>query len=839
MKKIILFLVLMIVLSSFVSSYTIVDSYTFHDASSGWGVQAGGANLRLAINVTFAVQTTLNGVSIKVDDIVGTHDVGDAFLISLVNDSGGVPTGGLADADAEITTILTDYVLDGWRNFSFGGDVVVPAESYFILLDFANLELGDYLNIFHDSGTGDLDVNSIRKIDAGAWTLLGWDYTFILFENATAPPPINSSSIDLLFSNSTSEYKTLFQESEEIEVYINYTDDLLNISLNDSYGKCNITVVNGVLEEIGTEDNFNLCDNILCSNITYSFEANFHSNDSYKRDFIRLEACHSQVALGNMVANISCGNNLYSEIITSSQIPLCSDGFGEIFIYNDSCSNYLNVNVSLSFSESYQRRKLINIIELDREYYEHFNIGLFNATSKLWYINHTHEYYEHGSKETYANCSYSIDINFNNSVSENITIVNKPPKVFINQVNNSLGIVNLTDNILIEYASGIWNFLISVIDDDIDTINYTFYNSSNHLILSKQSSYPIIFNSTDKLFVDFTEGNSYNLTVWVNDTFKNITYEYLTFNITDTGNPTYTGFTNTTHEINTNFTFSGQLQDEHLWGFDFKCNNSFTYSITGIGATIFNFVNNQSNITGDTLCNFNITDGHTGEIIDDFSLDSSANSFTFNGITIESEKTLKNIEFIKEYDKYKVCLETSEIESYLFLTMPDNCIKYPSEDYKGWYVCDNKYWFDTESKEDYPVWTDGGKALTIDIRTAKSKVICLDSIGVLNRVSGSQLITAVITPEEEVLTVSDRLGNTNKLILLGIFLLVWVFLIIFSAVSNSNAMMFLSGIFGILIAVAFISTFSADMLFKNMMLIFIFVNIMLMVIAGFRTGQYE
>ncbi len=573
---------------------------------------------------------------------------------------------------------------------------------------------------------------------------------------APPPTPANSSSIDLLFKNSTSGYKTLFQESENFEVYINYTDDLDNSSLTDSFGICNITTANGILENIGTEDNFELCGS-GCDNKTYSFETNLHTNISYFQDFIRLEVCNAQTAAGFITANISCGVNTYSEIIAGVNIPLCNGNtFGEFFINSSVCANFNNVNVSITSDVATNRRKEINIIELDREYIKHFNIVLFNVTDNLWYINHTHEYYNHGSKEIFANCSYSIDDNFNNSISENITVVNRNPIIPPNhQVNTSLGLTNISNKVNITYASGVWNWLISITDDDIDQINYTIYNSSGDILASYVSTYPVIFNTSDALFADFA--NPFNLTVFANDTLNNVTQGSILFNVTDVDIPTFSGFDNTSQLINTNYTWTALLSDEHLWEFEIKCNNSdaFSFSTTSIGSNSYNFVNNQTNITGNTLCNFNVTDGHTGQLIKDFNFKINTNSFSFDNINILSEQSMKDIIFTKEYDRYSFCIETSNIENYLFLTMPDECKKYPSTDYKGWYVCNNKYWIDFETEEDYPVWTDGNQAVTVDIRTAASKEICFNSIGVLNRASGSQLITASIP------TVSEDPYNNN------------------------------------------------------------------------------
>lgn len=585
----------------------------------------------------------------------------------------------------------------------------------------------DDITVFNDTALTDAQI---KTMGLGNWTAEG-----------TA----NSSTVDILIQNRTSlNYLAVLDESENFFIMANFTDDADGSAITKELGgTCNSTLLNAIIEEEATSSGFELCLS-GCDNKTYSQEANFHTNLSYYRDFIRVEACHQQIAQQSLQANISCGGNVYSENILPQQIPFCSDGYGEVFIYSSVCSNYDNVNFSISFSGGVQRRKLINELELDREYFTHYDNLSFNTTTNLWQTNHTYEFYAHGSKKIEVNCSSTADVNFNNTVSENFTIVNRLPIINFLSVNTSLELLNLTSEVLIEYASGIWNFIISISDDDLHNINYSFFNNTGGLVYSTNSSKPIILNTSDGLFANFVDGNPFNLTVNATDTKGNSTEVDLLFNVTDTLNPTYTGFDNTSVTINSFHTWNATLSDEYLWSFNIMCDNGHNDSVTEIAATSFSYTN-FTNITSDTVCNFNISDGHTALSINDIAFTKNLvdNKLIFDDIELTLEQEIKDFSFTKQVDRYNFCIEPTEKVLHLDIQIPESCIKYPSEDYKGWYVCKNKYWLDFES--DYKVDSYYDR-VTIDLSKVDDKIICFNSIGELNTVSGSQLIQATAVP---------------------------------------------------------------------------------------------
>lgn len=601
-----------------------------------------------------------------------------------------------------------------------------------------------------------------------------------------APPNNDNYSIGDIFLRNLSSlnYIGKVKEGENFLVLFNYTNSTAGTI---GVGTCNTTLSNGILEYAASNSDYTLCSG-TCDYSTYLEEANFRTNNSYKQDFVHLQACNVLTSSGSIQVNISCGSNAYSELVLPSEIPLCSAGYSDTYVYTSICSGHTSVNFSTSYKGDVGSRKLIHEIDLDREYYWLLANLTYNATTTLYNSLGNFEYYAHSSQNISVNCTSTYDIRYNITYSENFTIVNIAPKIYFGTVNTSLGFTNLTNNVVIEYAAGIWNFYTSVIDDDLTSVNYTFYNSSG-MIYSYSAAKSVTVNTSNELFVDFTEGNRYNLTINATDSFGNSTKAAILFNITDTTLPTYTGFSNTSVTENTLYTWNATLSDQYLWGFNITCTNGFNYSITGIAASSYNFIN-STNISETTTCYFNITDAHTAEAISDLYFDKTLgeNKFTFDNIELSTDQEINDFTFKKLLDRYNFCIELSKPELHLDINIPETCVKYPSEDYKGWYVCNNEYWLDFEGS--YPV-TSYWDHVTIDLTKTEETNICFNSIGELNKVSGTQLIEAVpvFNPYQKTLIESTYWFNFNSLntsSTAGILLFFFIFIILVGALIYSE-----------------------------------------------------
>lgn len=512
-------------------------------------INATGDHAELYIDGGFEFATTAAGTlnDFKWLGWFSPHTTAGTFVISHLC---------IADTQDEcseclaIPPILPDTATPTYSNFQNNGTVntfLKGAVNFSVDLE-DNEELSTYQ--FAHNQTGSMINGSLTSISGSTFSVdeelnitlspnnfICGQFTFndtsgnINQTNLTCFSVQTASYIDLLFSNS-SEFKSLFGETEFFNIYINWSDYLGN-ALDDSVGACNVSIFDSLVEQLGTNDNFTLCAS-GCDFSTYNDSFTFDSVADVKRDIAHAYVCNEQLQQDDATINISCGANSYLEIRDGATIPLCSEGVAFVTVNTSVCISSLDVNLSVTYNGTIQRRKRVTNIAMDREFSVHIGENgselLFNTTLNLWKTNHTFKYYEHGIKYISGNCTHNFNSAFNNSVTETITIVNAPPQIFISQVNNTGGLFNLTENIEIANYTGIWEWFIIVLDDDMITVNYTFYNSSNAQKQSNQSVIPLSIKTPNGFFNPAE--SSYNITVWANDTIGNRTEVSLLFNIT-------------------------------------------------------------------------------------------------------------------------------------------------------------------------------------------------------------------------------------------------------------------------------------------------------------------
>lgn len=601
------------------------------------------------------------------------------------------------------------------------------------------------------------------------------------YGNITAPP-IANSSIDILFSNTTNPltYKSLFNEGENFDTYINWTDINNNVSINNSVGNCSVNITEGIIENISLINNFSLCGS-GCNYSSYNETFTFEKTNNAIKEYIHFDGCHEQLPQQNIEINISCDANSEIITVTAGEMPTCDLGTAFILKNTSVCTNSLQINASITYEGLNIRRKRIQNLGMDKEFSidEHNTTELeYNTTTNLWFISEPHEFYEHGTKTVNVSCEHNTISEFNNNKSETITITNNPPTINLLSLTNILDTINLQNtNQTIEYADGNWNFSIGIFDDDIDIINYTIYNTSGNNIFSTTNPTPLsplTVNGTS-LFVDF-DGNAFNISVTANDTFGNTTTQSQTFLITDTNNPTIVGVDDTNIERNTTHNWNANLTDEYLWEFNIDCDNGFNFGISEIARPTYNFVN-QTTITNTTVCNWNISDGHTGELINDFEIttDAENGNMSVDDIGINIREFVTGFDITKNYDRYNFCVNTVFPETKLTIELSENCVEAKNSEYKGHYVCGNK-WVDFEGK--YPVSIEKNGAVIIDNSKHLDTTLCFNSIGILNTISGTQTFTIIPSARERLGQLSDETCILNEE-LSHIFAYFFMFIFIF------------------------------------------------------------
>jgi len=232
-----------------------------------------------------------------------------------------------------------------------------------------------------------------------------------------------------------------------------------------------------------------------------------------------------------------------------------------------------------------------------------------------------------------------------------------------------------------------------------------------------------------------------------------------------------------------------------------------------------------------------VADSHTVKILkeaNDIEILSDRLGYTFDdtNILITSLSGFEsNIINKKLQDRYIFSFEYSKLLSEkIFLLYSNKEIDYlEHSNFKGHFVINKEFWIDFEQSGDVEINKITDNSYQITVKNPNSK-ISFNSVGALNWNTETYIFEVIYFTEP---SISERLAFTNQILFFTLFLGVWCFLIFCSMRWDIPALLFMGGLFGILISIVFIQTMAVEPLFKNMMLVFIFINILMMAIAGF------
>ncbi len=446
----------------------------------------------------------------------------------------------------------------------------------------------------------------------------------IIIFNESQPVPV-TSNIDLLFANSTAPttFESSFDAGENFYVYCNAT--LSNgIIMNDSTADVNVTFTQIVVEEESDITDFTLCQS-GCDNSTITDSFLLHVNNSDGNvtiDGVRLEMCHLDNTINTLNVTFNCNGTSDSVIVPAVSIPSCSVGLSSLlFALSSTCINFSQVDVNLTttaVNESFGFN--ISLFEYDRLLNNHLNTltdgeVIFNQTLGMFRTNHSHEHYIAGLYNSTCIVSYTPDSSLSGNVTKNVTIGNIPPEIEFNQVNTSLGLTTLSDEVIIEFANGTWNWFVTIEEGNISSVQYNITDDANNLIFQVNTTDAIVFNTSSDLFSGFD--NPFNLQIYVNDSDGAEDMDDISFNVTDTIAVVCTGFPDSSVVADTFFNWTladSSCTDERLAIFDVGCNNTgfdFNFTLTGINATSYNFRNGTNITDANVTCQFSVSDFFT------------------------------------------------------------------------------------------------------------------------------------------------------------------------------------------------------------------------------------
>ena len=646
-----------------------------------------------------------------------------------------------------------------------------------------------------DTGAGYCD-GRIKDLTVYDTALSGQNISDRYAKNFPELASVNSSTIDLLFSNRSGNFKTVFDEGENFNIFVNYTNTTAPIT--NSTGFCNITLIDGIDEVEGNQALRSICSTGCTIPSLEKTEVNFNSALNAVNDSIRFKTCHSQILSGDVSVTFQCGILTITEVISYLSIPKCDVGMAQISIENDVCVGSEKVNFTISSPVIYNKRKNISEIDFDREYSTHTVIAEYNASVEMWQSPHDHEYYEHGSKSISANCS-SSNPQFNNSVTESITIVNIPPSIIFSGVRTLLGFTSSAAPMIIEYADGLWNWSVSVSDDDLTSFNVSWYNSSNGLI----ANYSNIVTDTvlltiSELFNDFT--NPYSINISAIDSMGNTSYLSRSFNVTDTTNP-YCDFETRVRASDDNQTFSVTCSDENFFSLNVTCPaNNWSFSVEGLNVPVYFF--NQTPILNVTdTCIFEYCDGHTAPLLlNDWAVDDKddleffMDSKPVGKFWVERDGTEYNYDMKPGKISFGFVDNSKSIDNWysIFYNASPNSYYFKSDKYKAWIVdANSRTAFDLNGlSEDVNVIERNNGLWEIRF-FSKERSFSFESIVELNCVSGSFSVYEGYFDSLEVGACPDTVAG---MLSLWLVVLIGLFLIVFGYVTRVAVFMFLGAL---------------------------------------------
>ena len=475
-----------------------------------------------------------------------------------------------------------------------------------------------------------------------------------------------------------------------------------NVSLEG--GVCNVTHVNSFVEFVALDASFTVCTS-GCDYVSYSESFPIVSPINSVRDDIYFNACHEQTASGILYVNITCATGSYRKSVPASSIPLCTDGNATIRVNSTVCKDDPAVIIKVNGKNSpYSQRKRITNLHYDRQYSIHTDDATYNSSLGLWEIDEEHEYYAYGTRTVYANCSFPTNSTFDNSTSESLTIVNANPAIFFAQVNTTLGLTALSEGVVIQYASGVWNWLVSIIDTDAQHFNATWHNSSGQALHSIAGNPAMLELSTpDGLF---TAVGTYSINVTVNDTFGAEANASINFAVNDTINPECNFPSEYRQENTTSLQFNVACTDENFYSLNVTCPaNNYSFYADGLNVQYYLFNQTITNAVFDS-CSFRYCDGHTasslasdwqvirnGSNAIDFVIDYTPKTRFYTAdknVLISHELKDDRVEFEVRWDDFTLLPYRT-----VFYQASENSHHFKSDSYPAWIVdSDSGTWFD-------------------------------------------------------------------------------------------------------------------------------------------------
>jgi len=560
----------------------------------------------------------------------------------------------------------------------------------------------------------------------------------ILLLNYTVAEDVLLSDLILSYSNFT-EYPFITQYDE---FYVNINHTINDVVITDS--SCNFTGYN--ISAVFSNDS---TSNFTLTGVNNLFLNIHEGNTNIIDSSYRFGVCYT----GSLEANLQVYvNNVLNRTVSSSVIPMCTNGIHHEVYNTPEFNSLTNFNISLRCAVCSNPNKRLRVVSINdsllnfyRKFSSHTEPLTYNPTTELY--SFTEYFYTFQSSSNYS----KIDTICNDSTTstDEISVSAVEPIINILSINSVLyedGMqIESTDNVIIR---------TDIYDGLIDTISFNVTYENGTYILGNNTELLILNNSL--LNVD----GIYNISIYALDVDGDSSVKTGYFNINDTTNPVIT--INNPNEENTSIfiyrtteEIDVSMSDLNLYAYEILLrdpNGTLKLNITESNLPLSSY-NIKSNVTFNTTGVWTLTitasDSHTKKEIDDYKYVKDVKKdkidFMFYDENISIEYTgkykINDMDVIKDIDRYRFdydfyisSVNNKASYEHSFRVVCSNIEIVKNSDYKGHLVCpDQVKWVDFEDYNsfDYSMEYCGYDCVEVTLWTTEKKLE-FNSIGGLN-----------------------------------------------------------------------------------------------------------
>lgn len=614
---------------------------------------------------------------------------------------------------------------------------------------------------------------------------LGFD--FLQYEVEDEPEP----ALGIYVWNTTQPYlyKSLYSAGEDFYIGANFS---LDNGSQLTTGSCNVTLFNASVEyEAGA--GVEVC--VSCGSILRGFLPAIEPDDYL--DVYHLTACRNGTA--DLNVTVACQNGSVERYtIPSPDLPPCTTGaYLAWFQESTICLGQGNLSLTLSSEADAPESVFVESLALDRYSSTNDNLGgidvLYNATSSLYEVTHTHEYYPPGAHLITAECREGT---FEANASLYIYTGNPKPLIVFDSIKAGTEERLWGENL--SYSQDDVRFDFTAIDYDLAWVSFNLTNTTGIVYAVNQSSNPEVV-IPGEAFRDF-HANPYTYIIKAGDLSGQVTTDTGSFHVEDTISPICVGF-GTVYAINlTETTLSASCYDEALFSLNVSCQDGYRFGVYNIIAPSYEYSDTWT-FNDSTSCSWEVCDAHTKQDITGkvgyAKVDKGVKVKAGKGtVTFRSEDEPESVVIVQDKDRVRYTFKFPKedkkkpgvaVPRTFIYEAPEGSSYIPDPRHAAWIVSPTtRTWFDADQESGsgmVEVEQDSSTAWRITV-WGEEDTYAFQSIGLLNCYNGTFQVEVIPPPPFKPLQTNTCPDSTPGVLVMGIAVLIALFLLVMGVVAS-------------------------------------------------------